>query len=160
MTNDRDVTLARAEPADMDLVAALSIEAYAPYIPIMGAKPLPITEPYGPRIERGEVWLLRVGGELAGVLVLELHPDHAMLYSVAVMPGRQGEGHGGRLLRLAEAQARAAGLGEIRLYTNALMSRNVALYSALGYRETGRRPHPRLRDNTLVDMTKHLDAAA
>ncbi len=154
------VTEARAEMADIDAVAALTVAAYAPYVPLIGGKPLPVTEPYGPRIERGEAWLLRAGTELVGVLILALHPDHVLLYSVAVAPGRQGEGHGGRLLRLAEKQARGAGLNELRLYTNALMSRNIAIYAAHGYRETGRRPHPRLPHNTVVHMIKRLDASA
>ena len=158
--SDGCVMIAHAEAADADTVAALTAAAYALYVPLIGGQPMPVAEPYGPRIERGEVWLLRAGGELAGVLVLELHPDHAMIYSVAVAPGRQGEGHGGRLLRWAEEQARAAGLDEVRLYTNALMERNIAIYAARGYREAGRRQHPRLPSTELVDMTKALGVPA
>lgn len=158
--NDPGMILARAEMGDANAVAALQAAAYAPYVPVIGGKPLPATEPYGPRIERGEVWLLHVRGELAGVLVLELHPDHATLYSVAVGSAHQGEGYGGRMLRFAEEQTRAAGLDELRLYTNALMSRNIAIYAARGYHETGRRAHPQLPGNTLVDMSKRLGVAA
>ena len=79
-----------------------------------------------------------------------------MIYSVAVLPDRQGEGHGLALLRLAEDVARSWGVPELRLFTNARMERNIALYSSTGFRETGRRPHPRRASFTIVDMIRPL----
>ena len=55
-----------------------------------------------------------------------------------VAPDVQGRGIGSRLLRLAEEQARARGLGEVRLYTNAAMTENVELYRRHGYQQTHR----------------------
>ena len=69
--------------------------------------------------------------------MIERHPDHAMIYSVAVRPGRHGAGLGRTLLAAAERMAASWGVPELRLYTNALMTRNLALYARLGYRETG-----------------------
>lgn len=63
------------------------------------------------------------------------------------------------LLRSAEEMARAAGVGEVRLYTSARMERNPTLYSAYGYRETGRRPNPHRPGWVPVDMVKPLAAA-
>jgi hypothetical protein len=45
---------------------------------------------------------------------------------------------------------------EIRLYTNAKLTSNIRLYSACGYRELGRRPHPSRDGESLVDMSKYL----
>jgi ribosomal protein S18 acetylase RimI-like enzyme len=84
------------------------------------------------------------------------HPDHLMIWSLAVRPDRQGKGLGRFLLRFAERMAREAGLGELRLFTNARMERNLALYARAGYRETGRRPHPRRESFIIVDMAKRL----
>jgi GNAT superfamily N-acetyltransferase len=56
----------------------------------------------------------------------------------AVAPGWWGRGLGRQLLELAEDRAREAGLAELRLYTNALMTENRAYYARRGYRETGR----------------------
>ena len=42
------------------------------------------------------------------------------------------------MLDFAEAETRRRGLPEIRLYTNEKMERNIALYAARGYAETGR----------------------
>jgi ribosomal protein S18 acetylase RimI-like enzyme len=83
-----------------------------------------------------------------------------MIESVAVAPGRQGQGHGLALLRLAETLTRQAGRAELRLYTNARMERNIALYAGLGYRETGRRPNPHRPGWTIVDMAKDLPSVA
>jgi ribosomal protein S18 acetylase RimI-like enzyme len=64
------------------------------------------------------------------------------------------------LLDFADEQTRSWGLPEVRLYTNSRMERNIALYSAYGYRETGRRANPYRPGWTLVDMAKPVDRAA
>ena len=146
-----------ARPEDLAAIVALTEAAYAPYNAILDAPPIPVTEDYAPRIANGEVWLLESGGEPAGVLTLERHADHAMIFSVAVSPAFQGKGFGTKLLNHADQQTRLWGLPEIRLYTNAKMERNIALYLAYGYRETGRRPNPYRPGWVLVDMAKPVD---
>lgn len=150
------VELRLAVAPDLHAVARLTEEVYAPYTAPLGAPPLPVTEDHAPRIAAGQVWLLEGAERPIGLLVLERHPDHALIYSVAVAPGRQGEGHGSALLRFAEARAREWGVPELRLYTNARMERNLAIYAAAGYREVGRRPNPHRPGWTLVDMAKSL----
>ena len=146
-----------ARASDLDATARLTSDAYAPYTALLGAPPLPVTEDYAPRIAAGEVSLLEAAsGEIVGLLVLERHADHALIYSVAVAPRRQGEGHGSALLRAAEDKARSWVLPELRLYTNARMERNIAIYAAAGYRETARRPHPLRPGWLVVDMAKPL----
>lgn len=56
-----------------------------------------------------------------------------------VEPSHQGRGLGRLLLDFGEAEARRLGLAEVRLYTNALMTDNVAIYTARGYVQTDRR---------------------
>ena len=146
-----------ARPEDLAAIVALTEAAYAPYNAILDAPPIPVTEDYAPRIANGEVWLLESGGEPAGVLTLERHADHAMIFSVAVSPAFQGKGFGTELLNHADQRTRLWGLPEIRLYTNAKMERNIALYLAYGYRETGRRPNPYRPGWVLVDMAKSVD---
>jgi GNAT superfamily N-acetyltransferase len=57
---------------------------------------------------------------------------------VAVLPAAQGRGIGARLLALAEDRARALHVPEIRLYTNAAMTENLAYYPRHGYTQTHR----------------------
>lgn len=145
-----------ARPEDLAAIVALTEAAYAPYKAILDAPPIPVTEDYAPRIANGEVWLLESGDGLAGVLTLERHRDHAMIFSVAVSPAFQGKGFGIALLKHADEQTRQWRLPEIRLYTNAKMERNIALYLAYGYRETGRRPNPYRPGWVLVDMARAM----
>lgn len=79
------------------------------------------------------------GTQAAGLIVLVPADNYLLLENVAVVPSAQGRGVGGALLRFAEDHARSLGLSEIRLYTNAAMTENLAYYPRRGYRETGRR---------------------
>ncbi|TGT75849.1 GNAT family N-acetyltransferase [bacterium M00.F.Ca.ET.159.01.1.1] len=149
-----------ARPDDLCAIVAVTTTAYDPYTALFGAPPIPVTEDYKPRIERGEIWLLEEGAELAGLIVLERHPDHALIFSVAVAPAFQGRKLGIKLLDFAEDQARSWGVPEVRLYTNSRMERNIALYAAYGFRETGRRANPYRPGWVLVDMAKPVSKAA
>ncbi|RWF45623.1 GNAT family N-acetyltransferase [Mesorhizobium sp. M00.F.Ca.ET.151.01.1.1] len=146
-----------ARPEDLAAIVALTQAAYAPYNAILDAPPIPVTEDYPPRVAQGEVWLLERDATLAGLITLERHPDHVMIFSVAVAPGSQGKGFGIALLNHADEQASLWGLPEVRLYTNAKMERNIALYLAYGFHETGRRPNPYRPGWVLVDMAKPVD---
>ena len=146
----------RAVADDRAAVVDLTRDAYAHYTSLLGGPPIPVTEDYEPRIARGEVWLLEQGTALAGLLVLEDAGDHGLIFSVAVAPGHQGQGYGIRLLREAETLTRRMGFAEVRLYTNARMERNIALYTSFGYVETGRRANPKRPGWVAVDMAKTL----
>lgn len=132
------MTIRRARPGEAPLLRALVERAYAPWVPVLGRRPMPMDDDYAARVAAGEAWVLGEAGALRGVLVLEEHADHLLLDNVAVEPARQGMGDGRTLLDFAEAEARRRGLPEIRLYTNEKMERNIALYAARGYAETGR----------------------
>jgi len=148
-----------AIPADLEAIVQLTNSAYRPYTELLGAPPLPVTENYAPHIEHGGVWLLEIGSELAGLIVLEREPDHMLIFSVAVAPSLQGKGLGIRLLQWADEQTRKAGFDEVRLFTNSRMQRNIALYKSFGYRETGRRPNLKRSGWILVDMAKSIGRA-
>lgn len=149
-----ETSLRLAATDDLDAIVRLTEQAYRPYTELYDAPPIPVTEDYVPRIAGGEVWLLESAGKVAGLIVLEDEADHLMIFSIAVAPECQGRGLGRELLRFADAQAIKAGYDEVRLYTNARMERNIALYEAFGYRETGRWPNPVRPGWTLVDMAK------
>jgi N-acetylglutamate synthase-like GNAT family acetyltransferase len=112
--------------------------AYRLYIDRIGREPAPMTADYGRIAKSGQAWVAEQGGCVVGLLVLELAGDHFLLENVAVAPSAQGLGIGGRLLQLAEKQAKAHGLREVRLYTNQAMTENLAYYAGRGYRETHR----------------------
>jgi GNAT superfamily N-acetyltransferase len=127
-----------AELADATAVREIVNAAYRSYIPRIGKPPGPMLDDYAKRISDGQVWVLAGADGIAGILVLEETPDGLLLDNIAVAPGHQGKGHGRALLEFAEAQAVHRGWREIRLYTNALMTENIALYGRIGYVETAR----------------------
>jgi ribosomal protein S18 acetylase RimI-like enzyme len=127
-----------ATPADADSVAALVDAAYRDYIPRIGRRPAPMDADYSALIERGQLWVAVDDGYLLGILVLVPKPDHLLLENIAVAPEAQGNGLGWLLLDVADEQASEQGLPEIRLYTNAAMTENLAFYPRCGYVETGR----------------------
>jgi ribosomal protein S18 acetylase RimI-like enzyme len=153
------MTMRLATKTDLPVVVALTTAAYQPYTDLFGYPPIPVTEEYAPRIDRGEVWLRSADAGIAGLCVIERHPDHLMLFSIAVSPDFQRAGHGVAMLAWIEEKAWEWGLPEIRLYTNARMERNIALYLAHGYQETGRRSNPARPGWTVVDMAKTIGAS-
>lgn len=128
-----------AYPDDAEAVCQLVRDAYGHYIARLGKPPGPMLDDYPRRIKDGQAWVLEEGGQLAGVLVLKDAQGSALLLdNVAVAPTLQGKGHGRVLMAFAEAEARRRGYRELRLYTNMLMTENLALYARLGFRETRR----------------------
>jgi galactokinase len=132
----RSIRPARADEAP--LAAALVDRAYGHYVERIGVRPRPLDDDYGAIVAAGELWLLH-DPEPAGLLVLRTVDDHLLVDNVAVEPARQGEGLGPALLAFAEAEAARRGLPELRLFTNAAMTENIALYGRLGWVEYERR---------------------
>jgi GNAT superfamily N-acetyltransferase len=132
------VELRRADPADVAELREIAAAAYAVYTPRIGRSPAPVTADYASAVTSGQVWVAVDDARIAGLLVLIERPGHLLLENVAVRPSAQGQGIGSRLLALAEREAARLGLTEIRLYTNAAMTENLAYYPRRGYEETHR----------------------
>ncbi len=121
--------------ADVAAVERIVCAAYAKYVGRIGKPPAPMLDDYAARIAGGDVHVLEHAGEVVGILVLLPRSDYLLVDNVAVTPERQGEGLGRVLLAAAETEARLRGLSELRLYTNAAMRENLAMYPALGWEE-------------------------
>lgn len=133
------LVFAAASADDAPGIVALVRAAYSPYIQRIGREPGPMSADYPALVAAGRVLLAHLDDRLLGVLVTESRPDHLLVENIAVSPEARGLGVGARLLERAEQEARDRGLAEIRLYTNAKMTENLAYYPRRGYRETGRR---------------------
>ena len=128
-----------ARPQDVATVEAIVHEAYAVYIDRIGKPTGPMLDDYAALIDAGAVSVLEAAdGAIAAIIVLLPKPDHLLLDNIAVRRASQGQGLGRRLIAFAEAEARRHGYPELRLYTHEKMSENIALYTRLGFVETGR----------------------
>jgi ribosomal protein S18 acetylase RimI-like enzyme len=134
---DPDLHTRRAGPADAEAIAALTREAYAKWIPVIGRAPKPVTADYDAAVRAHPIDLLYDGDRLVGLIECIVEPDHLLIENLAVAPAQQGRGYGKHLMAHAETLARALGFGEIRLYTNKLFAENIAFYARLGYRIDG-----------------------
>lgn len=132
------VTVRRASLADVPALYLVVHEAYLLYVPRIGRMPAPMTADYTAAVRSGQAWVAEADGEVAGLIVLIAHQGYLLIENIAVLPSAQRRGIGARLLTLAEDEARARGLGEIRLYTNEGMTENLAYYPRRGYVETHR----------------------
>jgi N-acetylglutamate synthase-like GNAT family acetyltransferase len=128
----------RATSADRAVITELVRAAYQKYVPRMGREPAPMSADYASLAQTVRVWLLESSEGLVGVLVTETMPDHVLVENIAVLPSAQGRGIASQLLARAELDAREAGVSEIRLYTNAVMTENLAFYPRRGFTQTHR----------------------
>jgi GNAT superfamily N-acetyltransferase len=149
----------RAAMPDRLAVEEIVREAYEPWVALIGARPEPMDADYAALIAEGRVHVAASGGvtqpgDVEGLIVLIPEAGALLVANVAVRPERRGQGIGRRLLAFAEEEARRLGLPAVRLYTHAKMIRNIALYEAIGYAETGREA---IEGGSIVLMRKQLD---
>jgi ribosomal protein S18 acetylase RimI-like enzyme len=126
-----------ASQADLPGIKALIVAAYSRYRDRMDKPPGPLLTDYTDAVTAGRVWVL--GDPVKAVLVLNPEQDSMLVENIAVRPAAQGTGLGRLLMDFAERQAMARGLRRMTLYTNEVMTENLAIYAKLGYRETARR---------------------
>ena len=126
--------LRRAVASDAPAIRALTREAYAKWVPLIGREPKPMTADYAETVRSHRIDLLHLDGVLAALIETIAEADHLLIENVAVSPAFQGRGLGRKLMAHAEQLAASAGFGEIRLYTNKLFTQNIELYRKLGYR--------------------------
>jgi ribosomal protein S18 acetylase RimI-like enzyme len=123
--------------ADVPVVKAVTDMAYRHYIARIGVVPQPMEADHMANVAAGRVFV--TGEPVHGLVVIEERGDHLFLDSIAVHPDAHGTGVGRRLLEFVDARARALGLPEVRLYTNALMWENQQIYPKFGYEVVERR---------------------
>ncbi|SED10456.1 Acetyltransferase (GNAT) domain-containing protein [Streptomyces sp. 3213] len=141
-----------AVPADVPAVKAVTDRAYHHYIARIGVVPQPMEADHMADVVAGRVFV--TGDPVIGLVVIEERADHLFLDSIAVHPDAHGTGVGRRLLEFVDARARALGLPEVRLYTNALMWENQQIYPKFGYEVVERRtdgPYDRIHYRKPLD---------
>ncbi|NNM71397.1 GNAT family N-acetyltransferase [Enterovirga aerilata] len=150
-----DAVLRRAGRDDVEAFDAVHRAAFAQNREILGREPLPLLIGPDEVLSRYETWLLEDERGLAGTLALEPRADDLEIWSVAVEPSRQDTGIGRKLLSAAEARAKALGLGTLRLYTGAALTKNVDWYGRRGYAVERTEELPDGRQ--VVHMVKHIE---
>ncbi|MGJ3264477.1 MAG: GNAT family N-acetyltransferase [Salinarimonas sp.] len=129
-----------------EAVRTLVRAAFAIHVPTLGREPGPMGHDWPACVAAGEVSVLDdASGALAAVARLVPEAEALLVETIAVRPDLRGTGLGRMLLAFAEDDARRHGLARLRLYTNALMTDNIALYARHGYRATHEAGEPPMR---------------
>jgi len=136
-------------PTDAERLREIACAAYGLYLPRMDRPPAPMLADYAALIAAGQVEVLQVADAateattdvplVAGFLVAFPREADYFVENVAVAPDCQGAGHGRFLMTAAETHAKAAGRDSLRLYTNEVMTENLAFYESLGFSVEERR---------------------
>jgi len=152
---DEALLLRSATMADALAIRALTREAYAKWVPVVGREPKPMMADYAEAVQKHRIDLLYLDGELAALIEMIPAADYFIIENVAVSPALQGRGLGRKLLSHAEQIAASLGYDEIKLYTNKLFAENVRLYGTLGYRVDREEA---FKDGVVVHMRKPVQA--
>ncbi len=145
----------QAVAADAAAIRALTREAYAKWVRVIGREPKPMTADYVAAVRNHRFDLLHLDGRLVALIETIAAVDHLLIENVAVSPACQGRGLGRRLVAHAERLAASHGHAEIRLYTNKMFVENIRLYRRLGYR-IGR--EEAFGGGVIVHMSKRVPA--
>lgn len=137
--SDGSACIRPAAAAEIAALAAIADRAYRKYVARIGRRPPPMDPDFAAHIAAGEVQVLERAGALAGFVIWRPAGDHVFIDNVAVDPAHAGRGLGKALLAWVEDRAAALGIRELRLYTNARMTENLAMYPRLGWEMTDRR---------------------
>lgn len=128
-----------ATRVDLQFIKPIVETAYSKYIERLGMLPAAMNTDYDKLIEMQSLYVLRLNGALVGSICLSRLSDSMMISNLVVDPRVQGRGLGRLLMRYAEEMALEEGLKTMSLFANEKMYENIALYTRLGYVETGRK---------------------
>jgi len=134
-----DVHVKIATKDDVDRIRDIVTAAYSKYVPRIGRRPAPMDADYDALVKCGKIFVLKRETSVLGLIVLGRENDALTVGNLCVAPEAQGKGFGRVLMAHAETTARSMRLPAITLFTNEKMHENIALYSKLGFVETGRR---------------------
>lgn len=95
-------------------------------------------------------------GTIVGCVMIRLLEGDLYLGRLAVLPAARGLGLAGRLIEVAEAEARRRRLPGVRLGVRVALPANQKLFNSLGYREISREAHPGFDRPTSINMRKAM----
>ena len=117
---------------------AIARAAYAKYVPRIGREPAPMVADYEAAVAANRAVVIEAAGSVLGYMIAWPEPDAYFIDNIGVDPACQGGGLGRRLIDPRGVAGRSSGPARARLYTNALMSENLAMYAHIGFVETHR----------------------
>ena len=131
------IRLATAD--DLHNIKTCARLAYTKYLARMDRHPAPMVADFARQIALEQIYVATSGSLLSGFVVFYKKSDHIHLENIAVIPESSGKSIGKALIEFVEQCAHDAGINAVELYTNEVMTENIAIYTKLGYVETERK---------------------
>ena len=126
------INLRRAGTADAPAIRALTRDAYAKWVKLIGREPWPMIADYDVAVRDHLIDLLTVDGEVVALVEMIAQSDCLLVENLAVAPAHRSRGYGRLLMQHAEQVTTGLGHRTLRLYTNQRFIENIALYRWLG----------------------------
>ena len=108
------------------------------------------------KLAEGGGFIAEGDGHPIGCVIAEPKGDRGYLGRLAVLPAARRRGVAQRLMQAGEAVLRERGLRIAEVNVRIALAGNIALFRALGYRETRRLAHPGWTEPTYLVMEKSL----
>jgi GNAT superfamily N-acetyltransferase len=115
--------------SDAPAIRALTHDAYAKWVPVIGREPVPMTVDYVKVVQEHRIDLVYLDDALVALIETVPKADHLLIESVAVLPSFQGRGLGRNGARRADRRV-ARTWGDQALRERALRRERAALPSS------------------------------
>ncbi len=103
-----------------------------------------------------ELWLVEDGGEILACVQFTRQPDSLYVGKLAVRADQRRKGHAARLIRHAEARAKALALPALELQVRVELTENHATFATMGFVKSGESAHAGYDRPTSITMRKAL----
>lgn len=154
------IAIRSAGPGEAAILLDVMRRAFAEYRGVLNPESsvfVETPEVTATKLAGGGGFLACAGGTPVGCVIAETKEERGYIGRLSVDPALRKQGLAGRLMLAGEDFVRAKGLIRVGLSVRIALTRNIAFFQSLGYRETGREAHPGYRQPTSLIMEKSLE---
>ncbi len=139
--NYAEVTIRRANLAEVDIIKDIIFEAYEPVRKQLSRMPAALQEGLGKisrHIQMGDQYVALVGDQVVGTMRVRLAGSVGVISRVAVLQNFRARRIGSMLVEYAENLMSHMGASVIEIEVYGAVEQQLSFYERLGYVETGR----------------------
>lgn len=139
--NYAEVTIRRAELAEVDLVKSIINEAYGPVMKKLSRMPAALKEgldKISRHIQMGDQYVALVGEQVVGTMRVQIRGNVGVIARVAVKESFRGRRIGTMLVDYAENLVSSRGATTVEIEVYGAIEMQLSFYQRLGYVEVGR----------------------
>jgi ribosomal protein S18 acetylase RimI-like enzyme len=139
--NYAEVTIRRAELAEVDVIKAIINEAYEPVKKKLSRMPAALVEgldKISRHIQMGDQYVALVGEQVVGTMRVRIRGSVGVIARVAVLESFRGRRIGTMLVDYAENLISSRGAPTVEVEVYGAVEMQLSFYHRLGYVETGR----------------------